>query len=155
MWRFFGYMNVGGGVYGNLSSYGMYADDSTFQIVPAWQNKLQAQEFETNLYTRASHYSYEIRDNYLKIYPPPGSPNCGSTPRRMWFNFSIPQDTWVEDSDAKVGVDGINNLNTLPFSNLPYNTAKGTLLGSLNCLRSFEQKESVNLAVAVSTTRQT
>ena len=117
MWRFFGYMNAGGGVYGNLNSYGMYADDSTFEIVPAWQNKLQAQEFETNLYTRASHYSYEIRDNYLKIYPPP----CVSYPQRMWFNFSIPQDTWTESSDSKVGVDGINNMNTLPFSNLPYN----------------------------------
>lgn len=121
MWRFFGYMNIGGGVYGNLSSYGMYADDSTFEIVPAWQNILQAQEFETNLYTRGSHYSYELRDNYLKIYPPPGSPNCGGTPRRMWFNFSIPQDTWTEDPDAQVGVGGINNMNTLPFSNLPYN----------------------------------
>lgn len=117
MWRFFGYMNVGGGVYGNLSSYGMYADDSTFEIVPAWQNKLQAQQFETNLYTRGSHYSYEIRDNYLKIYPPP----CVSYPRRMWFNFSIPQDTWTQDPTAQVGVDGINNMNTLPFANLPYN----------------------------------
>lgn len=117
MWRFFGYMNVGGGVYGNLSSYGMYADDSTFEIVPAWQNKLQAQQFETNLYTRGSHYSYEIRDNYLKIYPPP----CVSYPRRMWFNFSIPQDTWTQDPAAQVGVDGINNMNTLPFANLPYN----------------------------------
>ena len=117
MWRFFGYMNIGGGVYGNLSSYGMYADDSTFEIVPAWQNILQAQQFETNLYTRGSHYSYELRDNYLKIYPPP----CVSYPRRMWFNFSIPQDTWSQDPNATTGVDGINNMNTLPFANLPYN----------------------------------
>lgn len=122
MWRFFGYMNVAGGVYGNLSSYGMYADDSTFEVVPAWQNKLQAQSFETNLYTRASHYAYEIRDNYLTIYPPPPSPNCVGSPRRMWFEFSIPQDTWVEDPNAKTGVDGINNMNTLPFANLPYDS---------------------------------
>ena len=118
MWRFFGYMNVGGGVYGNLSSYGMYADDSTFEIVPAWQNKLQAQEFETNLYTRASHYSYEIQDNYITLYPSP----CSRYPSKMWLNFSIPQDTWTEDPSAKVGVDGVNNMNTLPFANLPYDS---------------------------------
>ena len=39
----------------------------------------------------------------------------------MWFNFSIPQDTWTQDPAAQVGVDGINNMNTLPFANLPYN----------------------------------
>ena len=116
MWRFFGYMGVGGGVYGNLSSYGMYADDSTFEIVPAWQNKLQAQQFETNLYTRASHYSYEIQDNYITLYPSP----CSRYPAKMWLNFSIPQDTWTEDAASTVGVNGINNMNTLPFANLPY-----------------------------------
>ena len=116
MWRFFGYMGVGGGVYGNLSSYGMYADDSTFEIVPAWQNILQAQQFETNLYTRASHYSYEIQNNYITLYPSP----CSRYPTKMWLNFSIPQDTWTEDSGSTVGVNGINNMNTLPFANLPY-----------------------------------
>jgi hypothetical protein len=120
MWRFFGYMGIGGQVYGNLSSYGMWADDSTFELVPAWQNKLQAMQYETDLYTRASHYSYEIRDNRLKIYPPPSGPGCGGSPARMWFNFSIPNDPWVEEADRTIGIDGINNMNTLPFANIPY-----------------------------------
>ena len=64
MWRFFGAFGASG-VYGNLSSYGMYADDSTFQLVPAWQTKLQAQDFQTSMNTRASHYSYEIRNNQI------------------------------------------------------------------------------------------
>jgi len=119
MWRFFGAMGVGGTVYGNLMSYGMYADDSTFEVVPAWQNKLQAMQFETDLYTRASHYSYEIRDNRLKIYPAP-YPECGGSPTRMWFNFSIPNDAWVEELDRTIGIDGISNMNTLPFANIPY-----------------------------------
>jgi hypothetical protein len=119
MWRFFGALGGGGRVYGNLMSYGMYADDSTFEVVPAWQNKLQAMQFETDLYTRASHYSYEIRDNRLKIYPAP-YPECGGSPTRMWFNFSIPNDAWVEELDRTIGIDGINNMNTLPFANIPY-----------------------------------
>ena len=38
-WNFYGYFG-GLNVVGNLSTYGQYADDSTFEIIPAWQNKL-------------------------------------------------------------------------------------------------------------------
>ena len=38
----------------------------------------------------------------------------------MWFNFSIPNDPWVEEADRTIGIDGINNMNTLPFDNVPY-----------------------------------
>ncbi len=30
------------------------------------------------------------------------------------------RDAWEEDSDRKTGVAGINNMNTLPFPNVPY-----------------------------------
>jgi hypothetical protein len=39
MWRFYGYYG-GVGVVGNYQTYGQYADDTTFEIVPTWQNKL-------------------------------------------------------------------------------------------------------------------
>ena len=70
MWRFYGYYG-GLNVVGNLYTYGQYSDESTFEVVPAWQNKLQSMAFETNLYTRASHYSYEIFDNRIRVYPAP------------------------------------------------------------------------------------
>ena len=118
-WRFFGYYG-GLNTFGNLTTYGMYADDSTFEVVPAWQNKLQAMTYETDLYTRTSHYSYEIRNNKLKIYPRPIQPGSGGSPSKMWFLFSIPEDSWEEDSDRTDGVGGVNNMNTLPFANVPY-----------------------------------
>ena len=118
MWRFYGYYG-GLNVVGNLYTYGQYSDESTFEIVPAWQNKLQSMAFETNLYTRASHYSYEIRDNRIRVYPPPASPGTGS-PRKIWFEFTIPSDPWEEDATRRDGTDGINNYNTLPFANIPY-----------------------------------
>ena len=37
MWRFFGYYG-GLNVVGNLLYYGQYTDDSTFEIIPVWQN---------------------------------------------------------------------------------------------------------------------
>ena len=112
MWRFYGYYG-GLNVVGNLNNYGQFSDDSTFQLVPAWQNKSQAQAFEDAIYTRLSHYSYELRDNKLRIHPRPYS----GGPAKMWIEFSIPTDVW--DSEDK-SVDGVNNMNTLPIGNLPF-----------------------------------
>jgi hypothetical protein len=112
MWRFFGYYG-GLNVVGNLSNYGQFSDDSTFQLVPAWQNKAQASAFEDAIYTRMSHYSYELKNNNIKLFPVPYT----GGPTKMFIEFSIPQDVW--DSDDPI-VDGINNLNTLPIGNLPF-----------------------------------
>ena len=38
----------------------------------------------------------------------------------MWFTFQIVEDAWSVDTTRKDGVDGINNLNTIPFANIPY-----------------------------------
>ena len=62
MWRFYGYYG-GFSVLGNMRTYGQYADDSTFELVPVWQNKLQAMAYEAAIWTRTSHYSYEIKNN--------------------------------------------------------------------------------------------
>jgi hypothetical protein len=113
MWRFYGYYG-GLNVVGNLSSYGQYSDDSTFQIVPVWQNKLQAITYEDHLYTRTSHYSYEIIDNKLRLFPIPNT----YSPEKFWFRFSIRENIWTDEYND--GQDGVNNMNTLPFENIPY-----------------------------------
>ena len=38
MWRFYGYYG-GINVVGNLNTYGQFSDDSTFELIPTWQNK--------------------------------------------------------------------------------------------------------------------
>tara|TARA_R110000824_G_scaffold183900_1_gene364948 strand:+ start:2604 stop:3884 length:1281 start_codon:yes stop_codon:yes gene_type:complete len=114
MWRFYGYYG-GLNVVGNMQTYGQYADDSTFQVIPVWQNKLQAMSYEDHLYTRTSHYSYEIIDNRLRLFPIPSS----VSPSKIWFKFTIEDgDIWTDDSN--MGLDGVNNMNTIPFENLPY-----------------------------------
>jgi hypothetical protein len=120
MWRFYGYYG-GTGVVGNYSTYGQYADDSTFEIVPTWQNKLQAIMYEDSLYTRTSHYSYEIIDNKLRLYPKPrGDDDFAGYLNRVWFRFRIEDNSWGEQGDVNTGVGGVNNINTLPFDNIPY-----------------------------------
>jgi hypothetical protein len=113
MWRFYGYYG-GLNVVGNLQTYGQYADDSTWQVIPVWQNKLQAIQYEDHLYTRTSHYSYEIIDNKLRLFPIPSN----VSPEKFWFRFSIRESSWVDEYND--GQDGVNNMNTLPFENIPY-----------------------------------
>tara|TARA_B100000927_G_C16470334_1_gene471285 strand:- start:2180 stop:3439 length:1260 start_codon:yes stop_codon:yes gene_type:complete len=112
MWRFYGYYG-GLNVVGNLHNYGQFSDDSTFQLIPAWHNKAQAMAFEDAIYTRMSHFSYELKNNKIRLHP---RPYVGG-PSKMWIEFSIPTDVW--DSNDK-SVDGVNNMNTLPMANLPY-----------------------------------
>jgi hypothetical protein len=114
MWRFFGYYG-GLNVVGNLHNYGQFSDDSSFQLIPAWQNKQQAMAFEDAIYTRMSHWSYELRNNKLRIQPIPMT----AMQPKMWIEFSVPQDPWQDDDPS---VDGVNNMNTLPMGNLPYNS---------------------------------
>jgi len=115
MWRFYGYYG-GLNVVGNLATYGQYADDSTFELVPVWQNKLQAMNFEDMIYTRTSQYSFEIRNNKLRIFPQPVTGEI----EKMWFTFQVVDDAWTIDENMKDGVAGVNNLNTVPFANIPY-----------------------------------
>jgi len=119
MWRFYGYYG-GINTVGNMASYGQWADDSTFEIIPTWQNKSQAMAFEDAIYTRNSHYSYEIKNNRLRIFPS----NIDASPSKFWIEFFVDSDPWTEsdtsDRGGKSGIDGINNLNTLPYENLPY-----------------------------------
>lgn len=117
MWRFYGYYG-GFSVVGNMRTYGQYADDSTFEIVPTWQNKLQAMAYEDALYTRISHYSYEIKDNMLRLFPEPAS----TSPLKFWINFTIEGDNepWEDGTRGGTSASGINNINTLPFQNIPY-----------------------------------
>ena len=120
MWRFYGYYG-GLGVVGNASTYGQYADDSTFEIIPSWHNKLQAMMYEDSIYTRTSHYSYEIIDNRIKLYPTPtGEDLAGIDMQRIWFRFYVQQDAWSDSETLDSGVDGVNNYNTLPFGNIAF-----------------------------------
>jgi transcription termination factor NusB len=72
--------------------------------------------YEDAIYTRNSHYSFEIKNNRLRIFPQ----HTSGSPKKFWVNFTIQEDPWDEESDRTVGVDGVNNLNTIPFGNIPF-----------------------------------
>ena len=116
MWRFYGYYG-GLNVVGDMHSYGQYADDSTFNVIPPWQNKIQAVQYEDHLYTRTSHYSYEINDNKLLLYPTPQQ----VSPEKFWFRFTVENDGGAYATGSyDAGVNGVNNMNTMPMQNIEF-----------------------------------
>jgi hypothetical protein len=117
-WRFFGYGF--GGLYGNVAGYGTWSDVTSFEIIPNWQNKLTAQAYEDSWYTRVSHYSYEIKNNKLRVFPLPESWGAD----KLWVEFSVAVNNFVETSGSAddSGLNGVNSLNNVPYSNLPYNS---------------------------------
>jgi hypothetical protein len=121
-WRFFGIyggLNVAGNLMNyNLYSYGQYSDQTTYEVVPVWEHKLQARAYQDAIYTRCSHWSYELKNNKLRIYPIPTS--LSITPSKFWIQFSIPTDVWKEEGAMDTGINGVNNMNTLPFEHIPF-----------------------------------
>ena len=117
MWRFYGYYG-GVGVIGNYSTYGQFSDDSTFEIIPTWQNKMQAIMYEDSIITRTSNYSYELINNKLRLFPTPSYWGFEELDR-IWVKFYIDLGSF-ETGSYDVGIEGINNMNTLPFDNVPY-----------------------------------
>ena len=118
MWRFYGYYG-GVGVVGNYSTYGQFADDSTFEIIPTWQNKMQAIMYEDSIYTRTSHYSYELLDTKLRLYPTPSNYGFDNLQDEIFFRFYVDMQPY-ETGSYNSGIDGVNNINTVPFDNIPF-----------------------------------
>ena len=121
MWHFYG-LHGGTSSVGNYVDYANFSNASMFHAVPTWQSKLEALAFEDKLYNRHSHHSFELKNNKLRIFPIPR----GVNPSKMWVEFSIGMDNWVEEptqegeAERDIGLMGINNLNSAPFPNIPY-----------------------------------
>jgi hypothetical protein len=115
MWQFYGYFG-GLNVMGNLNTYGMWSDDAQYQIVPVWQNRLQAMSFKESMSVRTAHFSYRIINNVIRLFPVPD----GVFPPNVWIEFLFPTNVWGDDGSGVSGVDGVNNFNTIPFENIPY-----------------------------------
>jgi hypothetical protein len=72
--------------------------------------------YEDHLYTRTSHYSYEIIDNVVRLYPIPDE----VTEDKFWFRFTVENNDAFAEGKYDSGVDGVNNMNTMPMENIPF-----------------------------------
>jgi hypothetical protein len=79
---------------------------------------MQAIMYEDSIYTRTSHYSYELINNNLRLFPTPSYWSLQLD--RIWFKFYVENASWKEPDGYHDGTLGVNNMNTLPYENLPY-----------------------------------
>ena len=76
--------------------------------------------YEDSIVTRTSNFAYEIMDNRLRLYPNPST--WSQQLDRIWFRFYVDSASWEESEGYHDGTLGVNNMNTLPFENLPYDS---------------------------------
>ena len=104
MWRFYGYYG-GIGVVGNYTTYGQFADDATFELIPTWQNKLQAMAYEDSINTRTSNYSFEIINDKLRLYPTPTKYGFSDgLNERIWVRFYVDLQPYELDGTVETGI---------------------------------------------------
>ena len=63
------------------------------------------------------HYSYELIDNKLRLYPTPDDVSA----ENFWFRFTVEDNDAFATGSYDSGVNGINNMNTMPMENIAFN----------------------------------
>lgn len=95
-----------------------FTPETIFYLLPIWEDVLRGMQFETSQRVRRSHYSYELHNNVLSLYPHP------TNDMKLWFRYQLPPDS----TDATGGVlsgsnpahNGVANLSNIPFGVIQY-----------------------------------
>lgn len=113
-YRFFGttsalnYLN-------NQFSFESFTPETVFYLLPIWEDILRGMQFKTSDKVRRSNYSYEVHNNVLTIYPPPGQ-NL-----QLLIDFQLtPDPTVPANAQDAVMRRGVANLSNVPFGNITY-----------------------------------
>lgn len=106
-----------------------YNPDTIFYILPVWEDVLRFGSMKMSNKIRRSNYSFEIRNNKLRMYPIP------TKAKKIWFKFTAvpdPMDPYGTESTTtdygdhglRAGVYGvsgsISNVANIPFGLLQY-----------------------------------
>lgn len=124
MQRFFDpFAGTGTDMSSMLGSFGWtgFAVASNFLLMPMHETLLRAQAIELNDQIRRSGYSFEIRNNKLKIYPVVDM-DAGD---RMWFEYIVEDDKFslsgATGSDAGRQERGVvSDYSNVPFMFVPF-----------------------------------
>jgi len=59
-------------------------------------------------------------NNKLRLYPTPSDYGFSSEDDKFWVKFYVDLEPYALDGVIDTGIEGVNNLNTVPFDNIPY-----------------------------------
>ncbi len=106
------YVGTGAGTQQLLDSFGWgsYSPAVSFMVMPLYADLLRMQAIELNDTIRKSNYSFELRNNKLKIFPIP------TYPVNLWFEYIV-----VADRDNPLNTpSGATTGSVSDLSNVPY-----------------------------------
>lgn len=83
-----------------------FTPETIFYLLPIWEDVLRGQQFKESNNVRRSHYSYELRNNVLRLYPVPGQA------LNLHLEYEI-----IDEADPLGGDStyGVSNISNLPF----------------------------------------
>jgi len=112
------YASTGFGTYNMLDGFGFgsYSPAITFVLQPVYADILRIQAIEFNDQIRKSAYSFDIKNNQLRIFPQPTS--SGS----LWIDYILTED---RDNPLRTRFSGSNDDTVVSdYSNVNYNFMK-------------------------------
>ena len=112
------YASTGFGTYNMLDGFGFgsYSPAITFVLQPIYADILRIQAIEFNDQIRKSAYSFDIKNNQLRIFPQPTS--SGS----LWIDYILTED---RDNPLRTRFSGSNDDTVVSdYSNVNYNFMK-------------------------------
>jgi len=87
----------------------------TFVLQPVYADLLKTQAIEFNDQIRKSGYSFELKNNNLRIFPPP------ATTGSLWLEYSkVTEKENVLRTRYSGSVDTISDISNAPFNNMTY-----------------------------------
>jgi hypothetical protein len=92
-----------------------FTPETIFYLLPIWEDILRGMQFETSNRVRRSHYSFEMRNNELTLYP------CPTENMPLFFTYRLAADPTVPANEQESrSFAGVSNLSNVPFGNIQY-----------------------------------
>jgi len=124
MQRFFDpFAGTGTDMSNMLGSFGWsgFGVSSNFLVMPMYETILRAQAIELNDQIRRSSFSFEIRNNKVRLYPLPGSDDAGD---RVWFEYIVENQkfamTGSDDGSGRSQTGVVSDYSNVPFTFVPF-----------------------------------
>ena len=97
--------------------WGNYSPGVSFLLMPTYADVLRIQAIEFNDQIRKSAYSFQLRNNKLKLFPIP------QQSQKLFFEYIVTRekDNPLRDNDwAPSGSAVISDYSNIPYDNIPY-----------------------------------
>ena len=108
------YAGTGTGIQSLMQTFGFgnYSPGVNFMLMPIYFDVLKLQAIEFNDQIRKSAYSFELRNNKIRIFPNP------ETTYNLWFQYIVKKDRDTTLQGVTEGV--ITDVSNAPYNNMEF-----------------------------------